>query len=370
MKNIATMSWSTNKQQQYCLKWNNYAASVTSTFKNILDGEDFVDVSLVASKGHALKAHRVVLAACSVYFREILKGLSLWQHPVIVLKDVPFTDLQGIVEFIYHGEVSVDQDALPSLLKSAEILKVKGLTEEDPPPFRPDEPFESTSQKLSKNRLYISNKHNHIRKNAHPIQIRQSCPEKEENEVDNTICKGKIEPNKNDLGYKCNKSEVIEKEIDDTEDGDIDRLSNPISINIKKLLVFFPFFYKFIIDRSSTPFAYSSLDTDSFSQIINYSKTINSNSLTQKKTCPHCFQQLSWHALSRHVRDMHRNQSNYVSCKFCHKMFRNKNSLGCHMWRFHKDSKDNKDSINSSCLTGTTVTKLASTTFNVKQDEY
>ncbi|XP_040577830.1 uncharacterized protein [Lepeophtheirus salmonis] len=334
MKNIATMSWSTNKQQQYCLKWNNYAASVTSTFKNILDGEDFVDVSLVASKGHALKAHRVVLAACSVYFREILKGLSLWQHPVIVLKDVPFTDLQGIVEFIYHGEVSVDQDALPSLLKSAEILKVKGLTEEDPPPFRPDEPFESTSQKLSKNRLYISNKHNHIRKNAHPIQIRQSCPEKEENEVDNTICK-----------------EVIEKEIDDTEDGDIDRLSNPIN-------------------RSSTPFAYSSLDTDSFSQIINYSKTINSNSLTQKKTCPHCFQQLSWHALSRHVRDMHRNQSNYVSCKFCHKMFRNKNSLGCHMWRFHKDSKDNKDSINSSCLTGTTVTKLASTTFNVKQDEY
>ena len=25
-----------------------------------------------------------------------------------------------------------------------------------------------------------------------------------------------------------------------------------------------------------------------------------------KKTCPYCFQQLSWHALSRHVRDMHR----------------------------------------------------------------
>ena len=24
-------------------------------------------------------------------------------------------------------------------------------------------------------------------------------------------------------------------------------------------------------------------------------------------------------------------------------MFRNKNSLGCHMWRFHKEAKDNKD---------------------------
>ena len=25
-----------------------------------------------------------------------------------------------------------------------------------------------------------------------------------------------------------------------------------------------------------------------------------------KKTCPFCLQQLSWHALSRHIRDMHR----------------------------------------------------------------
>ena len=63
-------------------------------------------------------------------------------------------------------------------------------------------------------------------------------------------------------------------------------------------------------------------------------------SLSQKKTCPYCYQQLSWHALSRHIRDMHKAKSNYVTCKFCNKMFRNKNSLGCHMWRFHKEAKD------------------------------
>ena len=57
----------------------------------------------------------------------------------------------------------------------------------------------------------------------------------------------------------------------------------------------------------------------------------------QKKTCPYCFQQLSWHALSRHIRDMHKAKTGFVTCKFCLKMFRNKNSLGCHMWRFHKD---------------------------------
>ena len=66
-------------------------------------------------------------------------------------------------------------------------------------------------------------------------------------------------------------------------------------------------------------------------------------SLSQKKTCPYCGQQLSWHALSRHIRDMHKNKSNFVTCKFCNKMFRNKNSLGCHMWRFHKEAKEAKD---------------------------
>jgi uncharacterized CHY-type Zn-finger protein len=57
---------------------------------------------------------------------------------------------------------------------------------------------------------------------------------------------------------------------------------------------------------------------------------------SQKKTCPHCYQQLSWHALSRHIRDMHKAKTS-VTCKYCKKQFRNKNSLGCHMWRFHKD---------------------------------
>ena len=60
----------------------------------------------------------------------IFQGIQAWQHPVIVLKDVPLEDLQGIVEFIYHGEVSVDKECLTSFLKTAQMLRVKGLTEE------------------------------------------------------------------------------------------------------------------------------------------------------------------------------------------------------------------------------------------------
>ena len=74
------------------------------------------------------------------------------------------------------------------------------------------------------------------------------------------------------------------------------------------------------------------------------------NASSQKKTCPYCCQQLSWHALPRHIRDMHRARTGLVTCKYCHKMFRNKNSLGCHMWRFHKDmrEKDQGGNVNLS----------------------
>ncbi|KAL5276939.1 Br-c family protein [Megaselia abdita] len=114
--------------QHFCLRWNNYQSSITSAFENLRDDEDFVDVTL-ACDGRSIKAHRVVLSACSPYFRELLKSTSC-KHPVIVLQDVSFLDLHALVEFIYHGEVNVHQNSLSSFLKTAEILRVSGLTQQ------------------------------------------------------------------------------------------------------------------------------------------------------------------------------------------------------------------------------------------------
>lgn len=50
---------------------------------------------------------------------------------MIVLQDVAFTDLHALVEFIYHGEVNVHQRSLSSFLKTAEVLRVSGLTQND-----------------------------------------------------------------------------------------------------------------------------------------------------------------------------------------------------------------------------------------------
>lgn len=49
---------------------------------------------------------------------------------MIVLQDVAFADLHALVEFIYHGEVNVHQRNLSSFLKTAEVLRVSGLTQQ------------------------------------------------------------------------------------------------------------------------------------------------------------------------------------------------------------------------------------------------
>merc|ERR1711988_871693 len=72
----------------------------------------------------------MLLSACSPYFRDLLKG-NPCQHPIIVLRDIKYDDLFSLLQFMYNGEVNVAQDQLNSFLKSAESLKIRGLTDND-----------------------------------------------------------------------------------------------------------------------------------------------------------------------------------------------------------------------------------------------
>ena len=56
------------------------------------------------------------------------------KHPVVVLKDVGHKDLEFLISYMYGGEVSVTQNDLPSLIKAAETLRIKGLAAPDEPP--------------------------------------------------------------------------------------------------------------------------------------------------------------------------------------------------------------------------------------------
>jgi len=71
----------------------------------------------------------MVLAACSSYFQQLFMENEC-KHPIVILKDIQFSEIKAILEYMYKGEVNVAQDHLAGLLKAAETLKVKGLVED------------------------------------------------------------------------------------------------------------------------------------------------------------------------------------------------------------------------------------------------
>ncbi|XP_058823600.1 longitudinals lacking protein, isoforms H/M/V-like isoform X2 [Topomyia yanbarensis] len=134
--------------QQFSLRWNNYTNYITGAFDSLRYEEDLVDVTLCC-EGRKIRAHKILLSACSAYFKEIFKE-NPCQHPVIIFKNVKYTDLMSIVEFMYQGEVSVVQESLPSFLHTAELLSIRGLTDNSGDTRQPQtqQPTSSLAQQI------------------------------------------------------------------------------------------------------------------------------------------------------------------------------------------------------------------------------
>merc|ERR1712106_417234 len=113
--------------EQFCLKWNDFETNVSTAFRELREDKDFFDVTL-ACDDEQIQAHKVILAACSTFFRTVLRR-NRHEHPLLYLKGVKYIDLVAVLNFMYHGEVNVAQEQLNDFLSIAEDLKVKGLTQ-------------------------------------------------------------------------------------------------------------------------------------------------------------------------------------------------------------------------------------------------
>ena len=65
--------------EKFDLKWNDFHSNVSKSF-GLLRNEDYLhDVTLVSDDYKQVTAHKLVLSACSEYFKNIFK--NNWQGP-------------------------------------------------------------------------------------------------------------------------------------------------------------------------------------------------------------------------------------------------------------------------------------------------
>ena len=119
--------------EKFSLKWNDFQSTVSQSLGLLRAEEDFFDVTLVSDDQRQVAAHKLVLSACSSFFKNIFKKNS-HSHPLLYLGGVSFDNLEFILDYIYQGEVLIFQEQLDGFLDTAKKLNITGLIGDDDEP--------------------------------------------------------------------------------------------------------------------------------------------------------------------------------------------------------------------------------------------
>jgi len=154
------------ESEKFCLRWNDFESNISSAFRELREDKDFFDITL-ACENETIQAHKVILSACSPFFRGVLRRYP-HQNPLLYLKGVKYTDIHSVLNFMYHGEVNVAQEDLNSFLAVAEDLKVKGLTQNQSQPENPPKVANHTSKKPNLGNIHSEKESTSTKNHARP----------------------------------------------------------------------------------------------------------------------------------------------------------------------------------------------------------
>jgi len=115
-------------EERYNLAWNEFDKSTNLAFRNLLLDTEFADVTIACDDDKQITAHKVILSACSPFFRNILLR-NPHQKPLLYLRGLKHEDIEAILRFMYLGQTEVNQSNLEHFLTAAKDLEVKGLNE-------------------------------------------------------------------------------------------------------------------------------------------------------------------------------------------------------------------------------------------------
>ena len=94
---------STKMSEKLCLQWNDFKENISSAFGRLRDDKELTDVTLACEDGEHFEAHKVILAASSPFFEQILQK-SKHPHPLIYLRGYQSKIFAYLLDFLYSGE--------------------------------------------------------------------------------------------------------------------------------------------------------------------------------------------------------------------------------------------------------------------------
>ena len=113
------------EQVKYNLDWDSHSDYLRNMLHEMRKKDDMTDVTLVCDDKKQIKAHKIILSACSSVFKNIIGEHTF---PIIYLRGIQQQEIESILEFMYLGEATLSQSRMDEFLKIATDLEIKELS--------------------------------------------------------------------------------------------------------------------------------------------------------------------------------------------------------------------------------------------------
>jgi len=116
------------KMRMFTLNWDSYNIHIREMMDDLINDMDTADVTLVCDDGVKIRAHKLVLKACSLVFKTILHKNST-PNAFIYLRGINSAEMNLLLEYMYLGETTFEQENVENFLQVANDLKIKEINE-------------------------------------------------------------------------------------------------------------------------------------------------------------------------------------------------------------------------------------------------
>ena len=106
------------------LSWHSFSIHGQELFKDLLETQNFNDVTLISDDQHQYRVHKFILCACSIVFKNILTNNPLNS---IYLRGIKHEKLESILQFIYLGHTTFNHERMKEFLIVARDLDIKEI---------------------------------------------------------------------------------------------------------------------------------------------------------------------------------------------------------------------------------------------------
>lgn len=100
-----------------------HSSHVFAMFAEMRDLEELCDIKIETNVDE-ISAHKLVLSACSPYFREALKDIDADEELFMVPEEYNSKVVVAIVNYFYTGRLEIEASLLPDILSCAVFFQV------------------------------------------------------------------------------------------------------------------------------------------------------------------------------------------------------------------------------------------------------